>query len=396
MKKITGTIIMVSIGLCAFCQTVVGQEASANYNKEFKQQVLTNRFWSNWFIGAGAGVQTYFGDHNRQMSLSETITPVYGAHLGKWFSPGIGVRAGASLGDFKGATQNGSHSTGEIFDASQNLKYQKYSYHHIYGDVLFNLTNIFGGYRESRFYTISPFVGLGWMVTKDAPEAKEVSANIGFLNTFKLAKSLDLTLDVRGAMVNDRFDGELGKRRQEGSLSAMLGLSYKFNKRNWDEPVATQVVVDNSAELGALKDKVSQLSSQNDALLKQLADAKGKSITDIKVENRVLAAPILVTFPINKSIVSNEARVNLGFFAQVIKEGDANVVYNVTGYADKGTGTPKINEKLSRDRAAAIKSILVNEFGVSESQLNVNHEGGVDNMFYNDPRVSRAVITRAQ
>ena len=38
---------------------------------------------------------------------------------------------------------------------------------------------------------------------------------------------------------------------------------------------------------------------------------------------------------------------------------------------------------------------LVNEFGVSGSQLRVDHKGGVGNMFYDDPRLSRAVITVA-
>lgn len=393
MKALFTALLTLSSSMLLHAQT---SSVKTDTLSQDRYQVATNRFCSNWFISAGAGLQTYFGDHNRQMDLGDTFTLAYSAQLGKWFSPGIGVRAGATGFDIKGLTQNGSHSTGEVYDASQGLSVQKFKYHHIHGDVLFNLSNIFGGYRENRFYTFTPFVGLGWMVTEDGPKQEEVSANIGFLNAFRLSNALDLTLDIRGAMVNDSFDGELGGRRQEGSLTGLLGLSYKFKKRGWDKPVNTTTIQYDDQELNVLRNKINQLASDNDALLKQLADAKNNSITEIIVEKKVLAAPILVTFPINKSTVSNEARVNLGFFAKIIKEGNADIVYNVTGYADKGTGTAKINERLSKDRAQAIYNVLIKEFQVSPSQLNMSHEGGVANMYYNDPRLSRAVITMAQ
>jgi len=364
-----------------------------------RYQVQTNRFWDNWFINVGAGAQIYFGDHNKQMKLSERLTPNFEFNLGKWFSPGIGVRAGVNGYKIKGATQNGSHSTGEKYTGKPWDGYwlynQEFNYFHIHGDVLFNLSNIFSGYKNDRFYSISPYVGLGWMVTNEAPAAKEVSANIGIYNSFRLNDALDLTLDVRGAMVNDRFDGETGNRRQDGSLSALLGLTYKFKKRDWEKP--SSVVISYSDELlNSLREKVRKLSEDNGALKAQLLASQGKTITEIKVEEKILAAPILVTFPINQSVVSNEARVNLGFFAKVIKAGNKNVVYKVTGYADKGTGTAVFNNRISSERAKAIYNVLVHEFDVNPGQLEVSYEGGVDNMYYDDPRLSRAVITIAK
>ena len=107
------------------------------------------------------------------------------------------------------------------------------------------------------------------------------------------------------------------------------------------------------------------------------------------------ASANLVTFQIGKATLSNEARANLGMMAEAIKSGDKSVVYTITGYADAGTGSKRINERLSKRRAEAVRDCLVKEFGVSESQLRVDHKGGVDNMFYDDPRLSRAVITKA-
>ena len=67
---------------------------------------------------------------------------------------------------------------------------------------------------------------------------------------------------------------------------------------------------------------------------------------------------------------------------------------NILCYADKGTGSIERNVILSKNRARVVYECLVNEFGVDKKQLRVDHKGGVDNMFYNDPRLSRAVITR--
>lgn len=360
-----------------------------------RYEVVTNRFFDNWFIGAGAGAQFYYGDHNKQMNFGDRLVPAFEFYIGKWFTPGIGTRI--ALNGFKnlGVTQNGSHSTGEVYDASQWLEKQEFNYYNVHADVLFNLHHLLSGYRQDRKFTTSPYVGLGWMVTKDEPTAREISANLGIYNSLRLSKKFDVTLDLRGSMVNDRFDGELGARKTEGMLTAALGLAYRFKERTWEKPTTT-VISYSEAELNALREEVAELAADNDALRKLIADAKSETITDVKIEKSVLASPILVTFPINKSIVSNEARVNLGFFAKAIKENKSDVVYKVTGYADKGTGNPQINERLSRERADAIFNVLVNEFDVPASRLIKDHKGGVENMFYNDPRVSRAVIVIAE
>lgn len=401
MKRIIISLLTLGITGVTYGQSLSAKRDTTVTISTDRYKVVTNHFFDNWFFGAGAGAQIFFGDHDKQAKLGDRLTAHYSAYLGKWFSPGLGVRAGGSYGKIKGLTQNvawsvPTHSTGVRYDGKPWNGYwlegQEFNAFHFYGDVLFNLSNIFGGYKE-RFYTISPFVGLGWMVTNDAPKQKEISMNIGVYNTFRLAKSLNLTLDVRGAMVNDRFDGEIGDAKQDGQLSALIGLAYRFNKRDWEKPSVT--VIESSYDetvLNELRDRVAGLAADNEALKRQLAEAKDNVVTNVEFKDRILAAPILVTFKIDTWEVRNEARVNLGFFAETIKKGSADVVYTITGYADKGTGSPARNELLSRNRAEAIKKVLVNEFGVDPKRLQTEHKGGIDNMYYDDPRVSRAVI----
>ncbi len=381
----------------AFSQSTITMPDSTVEHRQEKHKVVTNKFFENWFIGAGVGAQFFYGDHNRQMNFSDRLVPAYELHLGKWFTPGIGVRLALNGLNNRGLTQNGSHSTGELYDAVNNLYVQEFQYINLHGDVLFNISNMIGGYKEDRFYQMSPYVGLGWMTTWDEPTASEISANLGIFNSFRISKAVDITLDVRGSMVQDRFDGELGGRKDEGMLTAAAGIVYRFGRSTgWNKNTQTIVRYTNEKELQALRDKVNELAADNNALKRQLSNAKDTSVTEVIVEKNVLAAPILVTFPLNKSTVSNEARVNLGFFAKVIKEGDPKIVYQVVGYADRGTGSKKTNDRLSRERAQAIYNILVREFGINPTQLEVDHKGGVDNMFYDDPRLSRAVITIAK
>lgn len=386
--------------LCLFCggeawsQSVESVKDTVVQQSTDKYKVETNRFFDNWFIGAGAGAQIFFSDHDKQLKFGDRLTPGFEFYLGKSFSPGIAVRLAANGYKLKGLTQNGAHSTGEVFDASKRLSKQEFKYYNLHGDVLFNLTNIISGYREDRVYSLSPYIGLGWMHTWDKPVESGISANIGILNSFRISDGLDITVDFRGSLVDDKFDGEVGGRKWDGLLTGALGLKYTFKKRNWDRS-STTVIRYSDKELNALRDQLNTLANDNEILRKQLAQAGNKSVTDVVVEKNIIVAPVLLTFPINKSVVSNEMRVNLGFLAKVIKEGRAQVKYRVTGYADKGTGSKKTNERLSKERAQAIYNVLVKEFDVPPSQIEVSHEGGVDNMFYDDPRLSRAVITIA-
>ncbi len=382
--------------------TALAQEAQTVQNGDFtetveystdKFKVETNRFWSNWFVSAGGGVNLYFGDHDKQVKFGKRLAPAVDVAIGKWFTPGIGVRFAYSGLSVKGATQTGIHSTGEEVPGKGGYGYwltkQKFNYFNFHLDAMFNVSNLLFGYNPNRVYSLSPYVGLGVMKTNDTPKATEIAGHFGLLNSFRLCDALDLNLDIRGTLVSDAFDGEAYGRGGEGMISATVGLTYKFKKRGWDK-AKTVVRIDNRA-INALRQQLADAEAENDRLKRALAEGNREKAKEIVTK----ASANLVTFQIGKATLSNEARANLGMMAEAIKSGDKSVVYTITGYADAGTGSKRLNERLSKRRAEAVFNCLVKEFGVSESQLRVDHKGGVDNMFYDDPRLSRAVITKA-
>ena len=399
-KKIFLTAVCALALSSVFAQTSTTEE-TVEYSAD-KYKVETNRFWDNWFVSVGGGAQIYFGDHDKQCKFGDRLAPALDVAVGKWFTPGIGMRLMYSGLKAKGATKHpgdpnfdSAHGTGSPVKggaAPHWLEKQKFDMANFHADVRFNLHNLFGGYKQ-RVWNCSPYVGLGYARVFERPNAKEVSANIGLLNSFRLCDALEANIDLRGMYVNDRFDGEGGGRFGEGMWSATVGITYKFKQRGWGRSkTIIRHEYDNNA-INELRRQLDEISAEN-ARLKQAIAAGDKKEERVIVKKMVAAN--LVTFKINKTNLSNEARANLGMLAEIIKSSDSDIVYTITGYADKGTGNTAGNERLSRERAQNVYNCLVKEFGVPEKRLRIDYKGGVGNMFYDDPRLSRAVITRGE
>lgn len=381
----------------AFSQEATNEDIVIKETVEYstdKHKVETNGFWSNWFISAGAGAQVYFGDHDREAKFGNRISPALDIAIGKWFSPEIGVRLMYNGLSAKGATRWGqAHSTGDQVDGWGIGMYKsKFKYFNFQIDAMFNLSNIICGYNENRVYNCSPYIGVGVMKVTDDPKDVSISGHFGIMNSFRISSAIDINLDLRGTLTSDELDGEIGGRWGEGLFAATVGITYKINPRGWNRAkTVTRNVYDNT-ELNRMREKLNRLNEEN----ARLADELARKSQEKPVVKQIASANVLIVFPIGKSTLSNQARVSLGMLADAINAGDESTVYTITGYADAGTGSKELNERLSKERAEAVRDCLVDEFGVDASQLKVDYKGGVENMFYDDPRMSRAVITSSK
>ena len=391
-------------------------------------------FWQHWFIGASGGGLIYFADHAKQAELKDRLSYGGEGSLGKWWSPYIGTRVGFSMQKLRGMVQDlGAEGTSSVTLKDIRLPYkygiepypnpkdgttnelweQRFDVWHAYADCLFDITNLLGGINDRRFWSIAPYAGVGWMNVmtpwyyerKDADgvyqtvmengnpkplkqgDKREVSANIGVLNSFRLGKMVDLVVDVRGTMVNDRIKAQWGNIRQDGILSASLGLVVHLGKNDWAPATAGM----SDAELAAMNERISEMNRENAALRKSLDDASSR--VDKLTEWRMIATDIYIRFDINQTVLLREARVQLGLLARMMKEYP-EATYTITGYADASTGTPAINMQLSKGRAEVIKTCLVREFGIEPNRLQTEYAGGIENRYYNDPYLSRATIIR--
>lgn len=420
-----------AMGVAMAQETTVSEDTE----KTVKEEVANPRryeaggFKDNWFIGIGGGVNLYMGEHDRQMKFFNRLAPAMDIYVGKWFTPSVGFRLAYSGGQGFGATNlttglinstgtpiNNDYLTQKFLDENpgyagdgsghQPLYWQEFHMWNIHADVMVNLMNLFGGYKE-RVYELSPYVGVG-LARTFALKSNEnhfcnnrINGIVGLFNSFRLCDALDLNVDVRGVLVPQDFEGELGVRpgggetyESEGYVTATVGLAYTFKPRGWAQSknrtiyetktrTETVTVVDEDALNAALK--------KNQELEEQLANAKAQTKTEV-VES-LLSPELFIRFPFNKSTLSGEARVTLTNLANLLNAlDDVNVVYKISGYADQQTGSEKSNLKLSQARAQAVYDYLVNELGVAPEKLEIEAVGGVDTMYYNDNRLSRAVI----
>lgn len=433
-------IALVALGSLSSAYAQEKENQRAEDRAKMFRGVVTNKFSSNWEIGAGVGGQIYFGDHDKQMRFIDRLDLNLGVKAGKWFTPGLGVRLGVFGGKISGVSgwtghnhdkdiwynrgnyqgfvnhatvKNGIATSGDVYKHAPAGHYpllettQKYL--NIHADVLFNLSNMIGGYNQERFYSFIPFASTGFALSLNKAVngyySHEVTLGAGLLNRFRISDALDIDFEIRGTYTGDRFDQEFivdytregrgfqaqAGRWGEGMLSASLGINYKIPRRGWDYP---QVCPNNDDVIADLKKSLeNQLAlREGDAQrIKELENALNKQ-GEVTREN-VTLYPLLVTFHIDRWELRNKDRVNLGFLAEAIKS-NPNLKFKVTGFADAGTGSVKRNIFLAKKRSEVIFDCLVNEFGVPASQLIRDDKGGVENMYYNDPRCSRAVLLK--
>lgn len=237
MKKIYSLLVVlcfVHIGLLA--STFRPNGGDENVLLHSKQSIPgVNVFTPDWFIGGGAGIGVYYGDHNKQMKYGERIVPNFDLYVGKWLNNSFGVRLGANGVTSKGLTQNGANSTGERYEGKPWegywLEKQKFKYLYVHADLLFHWTNDIFLTEVDRLYDIIPYAGIGVMTTLGGDyNVTRISPNIGVMQTFRLSKKVALTLDVRGNIVGDGMDGEKGGNKFEGTSTATLGVKYTFKK----------------------------------------------------------------------------------------------------------------------------------------------------------------------
>lgn len=394
---------------------VYAQEATA-VTEEITSEEITNshlyevgHFKDNWSIGFGGGAHMYFGEHDGQLEFADRLSPALDVYVTKWFTPVIGARFGYTGLNFNGGTNlltGFPNSTGELLDPNttehQPVYWQKFNFFNLHADVMINLVNLIGGYKE-RFYNISLYAGLGLArayphksVTVNPVINNRLAGSVGLFNTFRLCDALDLNLDLRANLLPESFDGETGTRpdgsdiyEHDGFATASIGLAYKFNPRGWQQG---KTIYKTRTTITKVVDDAALLALKADYAALEQALAAAEAKTAVEVEHHHHMPTYLITFAINSSKITNKDRVNIGKIAEALNKTDDSVILSLTGYADEGTGTAKINERLSRERAQAVYDCLVEEFGVKPEKLKVSYKGGVDNMFYDDAVLSRSVI----
>ena len=374
---------VIGAALLGMSMTAFAQQADPT----MKYSVATNSFWSNWFIQVGGDYNIWYSnqEHGRRLDnggdfdfLSKQRRSFGGSvAIGKWFTPGIGLRT--KLQGFN------SKKIGAVGVTSQH-------FWSLNEQIMFNLSNLFMGYNPERVWNISPFIG-GGMARNMSANRYVMQLSAGINSSWRLCRNLDLYAEAGWNRMEDNFDGNemaqlsnthygRGWEDKDNYLYAEIGLTFKLGKATWNKtPDVDAIKALSQSQIDALNSQLNDLNTENGKLRKELAE-KPKTTVLTKSLKEFVATPISVFFNIGKiDVALLKDLVNVRALAKYAIENNSHIL--VTGYADSSTGTPAINQRLSEQRANTIVEELV-KMGVNRSNIRTAAGGGVKMLEYPD------------
>ena len=310
--------------------------------------------------------------------------------LGKWITPSYGVRLQYSGLKAKGLTgEDGMYAK----TAHRGYYKEEFNVSNLHADFMWNWSNGFIGFNEKRVWNVIPYVGFGWARSwGNSTHDNEIAANIGILNTFRLGKRVDLTLEGRQMIVKECFDGTVGGSKGEGMSSVTLGLSVKLGKTRFDRvrKVSPADYSSYNERINELRAKNHTLSTEAQRLAAELEAARNRK-PEVVNESKVTASPVALFFKIGKATLDQKELTNLDFYVKNAIHVDKDKTFTLIGSADKATGSKDVNQRLSEQRMEYVYNLLVNKYGISPKRLMKKAEGDTNNRF-SEPELNRAVI----
>ena len=353
MKKLT---------LCAALMAALAMPVLAEQHAEVDGQPVVFAPYSTLQLQGGAGYT--IGEVDCEDLWSPAAAFSWQGHFTPWFS----LRAGASGWQAKGGFTLPDYQTYKFNYVDFNL------------DLMFNVSNIIAGWNPNRRVDIYAFVGALGGVAFNNKDVRALyntqrydldyfwkqsqylyGGRGGLLVDVRLNNNWGINLECNANGVTDRFNSKKGSK-VDWTLNTLLGVSYHFGKGY--KPArrccaSTQpVIVDKPQEVVVVHDTVYVTREPETKTIVLTAEDKSLDLF----------------FDLCKSEITPEADAKLQKLAAWCKQNKAGKI-QVTGFADRGTGNPRINKELSEQRAASAATALVEKYGISRDQLVVSSYG---------------------
>ncbi|MCL1937367.1 MAG: OmpA family protein [Candidatus Azobacteroides sp.] len=390
---------------------------------------LANRPGDNWFISGQVGMgglvssetpwnldmnpfNWFKGKDRRTINFWH---PMWGASIGKWFSPVWGLRLNGTgrnlsgwapanngglwvIGEGKDRTYTNTFATNRGINPYQNRfvdgKYGDYdgkpgyaygmSYFAITVDYMLNLKNLFCTYNPNALFNPVLYGGLGYARTiaqgdgySKKPSMDNIAVKGGLQLNFRLNRAFDIFLDGHVLALPDNFDRRIagGKLMTDFVTNASIGVTYHINFR----PFIKTPMYD-SNEVDALNREINDLRNQlnnRPTTVCPPAPTCPPCPTTVVAPTEVQPVPQELTpvfFEINSAVVRDNQLVSVAKAAEFMVN-NPGAKLELASYADKKTGTPAYNLNLSKKRSDAVAKLLVSKFGIDRKRLIVKAYG---------------------
>lgn len=394
MKKLLIAAVLVAMGATAMAQAVEDSKFFDNFSITLKGGAVTPMHHYPFFksMRGVAGLE-----------VRKQITPVFGLGIeGEWsFNTSSWNKPGSVWGP---------HSPNVIDHQLIGL----------FGTV--NAMNLFGGYQGTpRTFELEAVLGAGWwhgykhFAEHWVPDENSWYTRAGLNFNVNLGAAKEWTLAFKPAVVWD-MNGSANNVDRKASHSSHsqfninhaaveleFGVTYHFKNSNGTHHFALVERGVPQAEFDALNKRVNELraalenvsaesagllaqarreldaaQAQNAELRRALDECNGRKVAPITIDNSMESIETNVFFAQGKSAVTAAQMPNVERVATFLKNHkDATV--KIRGYASP-EGSAEINERLARQRAEAVRDLLVKKYKIAANRIDAQGLG-VGDMF---------------
>jgi len=370
---------------------------SASAQEQYPKTVYDHNPY--WYIQLQGGAQYTLGE----IDFKDLISPNVQVAIGRQFSPVFGIRLQAnawqSKAGWNGYTFVTKNADGSITEGSRVDTKWKWNYVAPGLDLTFNLSNLFCGFNPNRIFNFSVFAGggvnIGWKNDDAVAVANNAQANAsqigmqyenmeyvwsgtkvrgfgraGIAADFKVSDAVSLGLEVNANTLSDHYNSKKAGN-WDWYFNALAGVKINLGKtystRTIEAPKVPEKVVEKVIERVVEKPCPQPTVAPTRAVAQKKEDKFRRD----------------VFFMINGTQISKKEQEKVKEVADYMK-ANPNSTVEVTGYADRGTGNPKINSSLSQRRAQAVSNMLQRNYGIKKDRIKVDFKGDTIQPFAKD------------
>lgn len=346
--------------LAGLLMMVLSSSAMAQENGE----KVENVFKPHWYIQAQPlGMQYTLGENPFGKLLSYNVQVAGGYNFNKYLGARFAINAYQSK-------------------AGMDLYYNKnWKWYYIAPavDVTLDLSNLIFGYNPDRLFTFGAFAGIGVNVAWGNKEAATVKNELGdnylryfwdggkasflgragIMGDFHINQNWSVGLELQATTLSDKYNSKKAENT-DWYFNGLIGVKYVFGERNTKKAIPVQ------------QQQAAPLTDSQVNVVEKVVEKT------IYVETTIHEISRSIYFKqAGNTTISAAEMVKVQEVADFMKDHpDATVT--LCGYADRGTGNPTINAKLSEKRVNAVADALKNKFGIEASRITMDFKGDTE------------------
>lgn len=348
-------------------------------------------FQPHWYGQAQFGLQETLGEG----AFGKLLSPNAQLAVGYKFNPYIGARFAVNAWQSKGVSNI-------PFDNIYKGYRWKWNYVAPTVDAVVDMTNLIGGFNPNRLVEVNLIAGIGFNIGFSNDEANKINSafrtdngmgadymmlenawdgtkarflgQFGVDVNFNVTDRLQVGLELMANTLSDNYNSKRGSNT-DWYFNGLVGVKYAFGTTFTKQ-----------------KRKKCCAATAEPKIIEKIVEVPVEKIV-VKEVIKEVPAPLTrdVFFKISTIKITKDEMYKVAEVARYMKTNPDTKV-TVTGYADKGTGSMKLNLRLSAQRAEAVANALIKEYGIASDRITVKSMGEVEDQPYPTPAQNRVAI----